>query len=402
PQAVPFSMAETFVSFGQAPTPSSVRAPHSGVQPGAQLPALAQSSTSRCAALSLLGAAAVLSARGSKTARAAKAKAKKKDVVMKKKTKKKKQRFDPANEIGVCAPLGFFDPLGFAPKNKRNNFKNLRAMEIKHGRIAMLATVGSAIFYGPVGFIQLLGGLFGIFIFECALASPAAQTHPSSVGAADFFCGWSETTETLVITGRGGWGRHHGTGIVILGKWEEAGLNPLSIPLDTPEMRLKAKEEDEEEEEKKEKKEKEELNNGRMAMISIAGIWAAELVTKKDSSFPAPGWEDSLFPGAGSRPRRRVSLPAPALLPAPAEAFLLSQCGVEAFFSCWQKDQSALRFNNDTRILEIQGLANENGIGSVLQAVLETATGVACVSLLRGVPSAGSTVKYGKGRFACY
>lgn len=260
-------MAETFVSFGQAPTPSSVRAPHSGVQPGAQLPpALAQSSTSRCAALSLLGAAA-LAARGSKTARAAKAKAKKKtltiteesfeepneDVVMKKKTKKKKQRFDPANEIGVCAPLGFFDPLGFAPKNKRNNFKNLRAMEIKHGRIAMLATVGSvvqhfihrpdlpepwqtyvgpvnpvgigalAIFYGPVGFIQLLGGLFGIFIFEFFLWLERDDRDPGDYG------------------------------------------NPLSIPLDTPEMRLK------------------ELNNGRMAMISIAGIWAAELVTKKDA-----------------------------------------------------------------------------------------------------------------------
>ena len=28
---------------------------------------------------------------------------------------------------------------------------------------------------------------------------------------------------------------------------------------------------------------------------------------RKDSSFPAPGWEDSLFPGAGSRSRRRLS-----------------------------------------------------------------------------------------------
>ena len=55
--------------------------------------------------------------------------------------------------------------------------------------------------------------------------------------------------------------------------------------------------------------------------------------------FPAPG----LAPGAGSRSRRRVSLPAPALLPAPAEAFLLSQCGVEAFSSCWQKDQQPRR-----------------------------------------------------------
>ena len=68
-------------------------------------------------------------------------------------------------------------------------------------------------------------------------------------------------------------------------------------------------------------------------------FWKILLLPVKGFSFPAPGWEDSLFPGAGSRSRRRVSLPAPALLPAPAEAFLLSQCGVEAFSSCWQKDQ---------------------------------------------------------------
>ena len=57
-----------------------------------------------------------------------------------------------ANEIGVCAPLSYFDPLGFAPKNKRQNFKNLRAMEIKHGRVAMLASVGLAPWprFGPL------------------------------------------------------------------------------------------------------------------------------------------------------------------------------------------------------------------------------------------------------------
>mmetsp|Transcript_74265 Transcript_74265/g.91214 ORF Transcript_74265/g.91214 Transcript_74265/m.91214 type:complete len:270 (-) Transcript_74265:82-891(-) len=260
---------ETFVAFGQAPR----TAPGSAVltsQAGPQLPetkACSQSSTSRCAAVAMLGAATAVAMRGSKTARAA-AKGKKKTltiteesfdepdedvVVTKKSKKKKKQRFDPANEIGVCAPLGFFDPLGFAPKNKRNNFKNLRAMEIKHGRIAMLATVGSvvqhflhrpdlpepwttyvgpvnpvgigalAIFYGPVGFIQLLGGVFTIFIFEFFLWLERDDRDPGDFG------------------------------------------NPFSIPLDTPEMRLK------------------ELNNGRMAMMSIVGIWAAELVTKKDA-----------------------------------------------------------------------------------------------------------------------
>ena len=30
-----------------------------------------------------------------------------------------------ANEIGVCAPFGFFDPLGFAPKNKRTDISEV-------------------------------------------------------------------------------------------------------------------------------------------------------------------------------------------------------------------------------------------------------------------------------------
>ncbi|CAK9110910.1 Fucoxanthin-chlorophyll a-c binding protein F [Durusdinium trenchii] len=266
-------MAETFVALGPdlRGQVSSATLP---VTAPARAPAVlargdpsSSNSSARCA-LSLLGLAALLS-RG-KTARAAKAKKQKKQVLkiteesfeepdeatvrkMAKKNKKKKQRFDPADEIGVCAPLGFFDPLGFAPKNKRKNFKNLRAMEIKHGRIAMLATVGSvfqhfihrpdlpapwqtyigtvnpvgigalAIYYGPVGFIQLLGGLFLIFLFEFFFWLERDDRDPGDFG------------------------------------------NPLGIPLDTPEMRLK------------------ELNNGRMAMISIVGIWAAELVTKKDA-----------------------------------------------------------------------------------------------------------------------
>ena len=45
-----------------------------------------------------------------------------------------------------------------------------------------------------------LGGLFGIFIFECALASPAAQTHPSSVGAADVSGYIPPAQGTLIIT----------------------------------------------------------------------------------------------------------------------------------------------------------------------------------------------------------
>lgn len=46
------------------------------------------------------------------------------------------------NEIGVTAPLGFYDPLGLLKDGSEEKFKRLRYVELKHGRIAMLAVVG--------------------------------------------------------------------------------------------------------------------------------------------------------------------------------------------------------------------------------------------------------------------
>jgi hypothetical protein len=45
-------------------------------------------------------------------------------------------------ELGAQRPLGFFDPLGLVADGNENNFDRLRYVEIKHGRIAMLAVVG--------------------------------------------------------------------------------------------------------------------------------------------------------------------------------------------------------------------------------------------------------------------
>jgi hypothetical protein len=45
-------------------------------------------------------------------------------------------------EIGAQAPLGFFDPLGVMEGKDEAEFARLRALEVKHGRIAMLAVVG--------------------------------------------------------------------------------------------------------------------------------------------------------------------------------------------------------------------------------------------------------------------
>ncbi|CAB9498074.1 Fucoxanthin-chlorophyll a-c binding protein A, chloroplastic [Seminavis robusta] len=49
---------------------------------------------------------------------------------------------DFSKEVGVQAPLGFFDPLGLLFDADQAKFDRLRLVEVKHGRIAMLAVVG--------------------------------------------------------------------------------------------------------------------------------------------------------------------------------------------------------------------------------------------------------------------
>merc|ERR1712217_966708 len=46
------------------------------------------------------------------------------------------------SELGVQAPLGFWDPLGFTEDGDEMLFKRRRSVEIKHGRVSMLATMG--------------------------------------------------------------------------------------------------------------------------------------------------------------------------------------------------------------------------------------------------------------------
>ena len=46
------------------------------------------------------------------------------------------------NELGVQAPVGFWDPAGFTADGSVENFQRRRQTELKHGRISMLATMG--------------------------------------------------------------------------------------------------------------------------------------------------------------------------------------------------------------------------------------------------------------------
>merc|ERR1711985_64132 len=46
------------------------------------------------------------------------------------------------NELGVQAPAGFWDPLGFTADGNVASFKRRRSVELKHSRICMMAAIG--------------------------------------------------------------------------------------------------------------------------------------------------------------------------------------------------------------------------------------------------------------------
>merc|ERR1711988_59306 len=46
------------------------------------------------------------------------------------------------NELGVQDPVGFWDPVGFTTDGNIQDFKRRRAVELKHGRLSMLACIG--------------------------------------------------------------------------------------------------------------------------------------------------------------------------------------------------------------------------------------------------------------------
>merc|ERR1712070_177792 len=73
--------------------------------------------------------------------------------------------FDPAIQEGVTEPLGFFDPLGFAKGKDAAGFRQLRIAEIKHGRVAMMASIGMVMphFWRVPGFEEGPSGLGAVF-----------------------------------------------------------------------------------------------------------------------------------------------------------------------------------------------------------------------------------------------
>ena len=61
---------------------------------------------------------------------------------------------DLSKELGAQMPLGFFDPLGMSSgaDASKEEFDRLRWVELKHGRVAMLAVTGYLVTYAGVRF----------------------------------------------------------------------------------------------------------------------------------------------------------------------------------------------------------------------------------------------------------
>jgi len=150
--------------------------------------------------------------------------------------------FDPSTMPGATEPLGFFDPLGFTKGKDEANFRKLRVAETKHGRVAMMASIGTVFTH----YVKLPG-------FEKVPAGLGAITDGTALpGLAAIFL-LSGALEILI--------------------WKD---DPSKEPGDFSDPLAFGKQVNVER--------SYELNNGRMAMLAVLGQFVAELVTGKDAA----------------------------------------------------------------------------------------------------------------------
>jgi len=164
-------------------------------------------------------------------------------------------KFKSSALAGISAPMNYFDPLGFVTPASAGKLLFYREVEIKHGRLAMLASVG--ILVGE-NFHPLFGGDIDVpsaFAFQ---QTPLETFWPAVVAAIAIPEIYSVFTFQDPSKGEQ-WAikEDHEPG--------NLGFDPLGLkPTDEKELvEMKTKE----------------LNNGRLAMIAAAGMIAQELVT---------------------------------------------------------------------------------------------------------------------------
>merc|ERR1711959_157461 len=156
---------------------------------------------------------------------------------------------------GISPPMGYFDPLGFSTQLSTGKLLFYREVELKHGRVAMLASLGLLV---GEQFHPLFGGNIdvpGIFAFQ---QTPLETFWPAVVAAIAIPEVYSVFSFQDPSKGEQ-WAikEDHEPG--------NLGFDPLGLkPTDERELvAMQTKE----------------LNNGRLAMIAAAGMIAQELAT---------------------------------------------------------------------------------------------------------------------------
>jgi light-harvesting complex I chlorophyll a/b binding protein 4 len=167
---------------------------------------------------------------------------------------------------GVTGPLGFFDPLGFcsAEDITEGKIKFYREVELKHGRVGMLASLG---FLVGENFHPLFGGDIDVPAYLAFQQTPLQTFWPAVVFAIaipEIFSVFSFETPALFtgpLATKGGmpWSIRYDF------ESGDLGFDPLGLkPTDPAELLAM---------------QNKELNNGRLAMIAAAGMIVQELAT---------------------------------------------------------------------------------------------------------------------------
>jgi hypothetical protein len=162
-----------------------------------------------------------------------------------------------------------FDPLRFAERASQAEMVKYREAELKHGRVAMLAATGMLVseLWHPL--LKSVVNVPSIYAFQMTmqkellfvplLAGIAAVEGLSIFGAGDKPAGWS--TDLGFQMNEDYQPGSYSSGV---GPWTAEKLSPEEYM----------------------SKEVTELNNGRLAMLAVAGIVAQELVTQQPVVLP--------------------------------------------------------------------------------------------------------------------
>ena len=98
-----------------------------------------------------------------------------------------------ADEVGAQAPLGFWDPLGFLKDADQERFNLLRYIELKHGRVAMLAMLGQIVTKAGIHFSGTIDAAGTLPFKDIPTGLKGLEAIPGTgLGQIILFCGFLE------------------------------------------------------------------------------------------------------------------------------------------------------------------------------------------------------------------